>query len=107
MGKLPDVLRWPKRRGEQGELSIRVDWKGQRYEVFLSDTTLEDLAELGHEPEDRVYLDVIDKNRRAILKAAADKIDSRAVTPDRRVHLSEPDIREAFSRLTRKRPRSK
>jgi len=106
-GKLPDVHRWPTKRGDQGELMIRVDWKGERYEIFLADTTLEDLAPLGHDPADETYLGLIEQYRRAILKAAADKIDDRAVTPDRRVHLSEPDIREAFARPTRKRPKPK
>src|SRR5262245_25702227 len=45
VGELPDVRRWPTKRGLHGELDIRVAWKGDDYDVILSDTTLEDLAE--------------------------------------------------------------
>ena len=96
LGSLPDVLRWPTKRGDQGELTIRIDWKGSKFEVFLSDATLEDLAELGHEPNEPTYLRLIQEYRRAILKIASEKINAGRVTPDRRVHLSDAEIRGAF-----------
>jgi transcriptional regulator with XRE-family HTH domain len=94
LGELPDVLRWPTKRGDEGELVIRIDHRGVRYEIFLSDTTIEDLAELGHTPKEATYLKLIEKWKASILRAAAKKIDSKQATPDRRVHLSDSEIRD-------------
>ena len=90
--RVPNVLRWPVKRGQWDELLIPVEWRGKEYNVFLSREILDDLGRRrGTQTEDE-YLRLYEKYRGQILAAMAIAIDTRGSKPDGRVYLDHSDF---------------
>jgi uncharacterized protein DUF1488 len=88
--RLPNLIVRPTRMAS-GVLPFTVEWKGQRVIVCVEREPLEDL-ERGNFHNDAQFVAAFEKNRRAVLKAAADAIDTGKVTRDGRVYLSGADF---------------
>ena len=91
-GALPNVLRRPTKLGRFDALVFDVEWRGRKFEVFLSQEALDDLGGFHATQPEAVYLDLFDDRRARILTAAAKAVDSGRVEPDRRVYLKTADF---------------
>jgi hypothetical protein len=88
--RLPNVIVRPTRMAS-GVLPLTVEWKGQRVTVCVEREPLEDL-ERGNFNTDAQFVAAFEKNRRAVLEAAASAIDAGRVMRDGRVYLSGEDF---------------
>jgi transcriptional regulator with XRE-family HTH domain len=89
---LPNVLRWPTKRGKWEELAIPVEWRGREYVVLIPQTVLDDFGHFRGTPPDHEYLRIFEERRGAILRAAATAIDAGRITADQRVSLTHKDF---------------
>lgn len=88
--KRPNIIQNPTKMVD-GVLPFKVEWRGKRIIVSVTDDTLEDLDR--ETPEsDAEYIAIFEKNRRKILDAAAAVIDAGQITPDGRVYIRYKDI---------------
>lgn len=86
----PNIILRPSRMVD-GVLPFTVEWRGQRVIVCVAREPLEDI-ETGNFNSDAEFVGAFEKNRRAMLDAAAKAIDAGRVTPDGRVYLVGDDF---------------
>jgi transcriptional regulator with XRE-family HTH domain len=102
---MPNVLRWPIKRGRFESLLIPIEWRGQEVEVYLPQAVLDDLGPFSKTQPEGEYLRLFEEYRQEILTAAATAIDAGRVGNDRRVHLTHDDLQPAASAPASKSPR--
>jgi transcriptional regulator with XRE-family HTH domain len=94
VARVPNVLRWPVKLENWGELLIPVEWRGREVQVCVAHEVLDDLGRFRETRPATEYVRVFEQHRAAILRAAATAIDAGRVTRDRRVHLAHADFPE-------------
>ena len=90
VSRLPNIIVRPTRM-VSGVLPFTVERQGRRVIVCVEREPLEDL-ERGNFSTDAQFVTAFERNRRAVLEAAANAIDAGKVTRDGRVYLSGDDF---------------
>lgn len=89
---LPNVLRRPMKPSKWGALVVDVEWRGREAEICAPRDVLDMLAGLDRTDANIDPVSLFDRNRLAILRAAAAAMDAGRLGSDQRVALTPADF---------------